>query len=459
MRLGAFLLLCASTAAFAAETPPAPGTPRDFQIPPKVERTLDNGLNATYVEWGSIPKTTVTAVLRAGNLNEGDQTWLADLTGELLKEGAGNRSASQIADAAASMGGGVGVGVGPDRTTISIDVLSEHAPEAIALIADLLRRPQLPESELTRIKRDFQRQLAISRSEPDSQASEAFLALVYPNHPYGKVYPSEAQLGAYTIDDVRRFHRQNFGAARTRLYVAGRFEREALDAAIDAAFGDWAAGPAPLIDPPQAVAKKQLKLIDRPDAEQSTIFLGLPVIDPSHPDYLTLSLTDSILGGEFTSRITSNIREDKGYAYSPSSNLAARYRSGYWVQEADVATASTGPALKEIYAEIDRIRRDPPTPDEVRGMQNYRAGIFVLQNATRGALIGQLAFLDLHGLPDDFLTNFIRNLYAITPEQVSTAARTYIRPDDMTLVIVGDLMKIRSQLAPLPQLNGLLTGN
>lgn len=459
MRSAALLLLVASSAAFAAETPPAPGTPRDFQIPPKAERMLDNGLNVTYVEWGSIPKTAVMVVLRAGNLNEGDQTWLADLTGELLKEGAGKRSASEIADAAASMGGGVSVNVGPDLTTLSIDVLSEHAPEAIALLADLLRRPQLPEAELTRIKRDFQRQLAVAKSEPDSQASEAFLALLFPNHPYGKAYPSEGQLDAYTIEDVRRFHRENFGATRTRVYIAGRFDREALDSAIDAAFGDWAAGPAPLINLPQAVAKKQLELIDRPDAEQSTIFLGLPVIDPSHPDYLTLSLTDSILGGEFTSRITSNIRESKGYAYSPSSDLAGRYRSGYWVQQADVATVSTGPALKEIYAEIERLRREPPDAAELKGMQNYRAGIFVLQNATRNALIGQLAYLDLHGLPDDYLTNFVKRLYAIAPEQVSAAAQTYLRPDDMTLVIVGDLKKIRAQLKALPQLNGLLTSN
>jgi predicted Zn-dependent peptidase len=415
-------------------------------------------LNVTYVEWGSIPKVNVTAVLRAGNLNEGGQTWLADLTGEMLKEGAGNRSASEIAEAAASMGGGVNVSVGPDLTTVSIDVLSEYAPQAIALVADLLRRPQLPESELARIKRDFERQLALSRSEPDSLANEAFLALLYPGHPYGKLFPDEAQLAAYTIEDVRRFHRDNFGAARTRVYVAGRFERAALDSAIDAAFGDWAAGPAPLLQPPSGVTQRQLKLVDRPGAEQSTIFLGLLSIDPSHSDYLPVSLMDSILGGEFSSRITANIREKKGYAYSPSSDLVVRYRSGYWVEQADVSTPSTGPALSEIYAEIDRLRSEPPSAAELKGMQNYRAGVFVLQNATRGALINQLAFLDLHGLPDEFLTNFVRNIYAITPDQVSAAARTYIRPDEMTLVIVGDLEKIRPQLAALPQLSGLIAG-
>lgn len=459
MRLAAFLFFFTSTLATAAESPPTPGTPKDFRLPPTVERSLANGLDVTFVEWGSIPKTNITAVLRAGNLNEGEKTWLADLTGEMLKEGAGSRSATEIAEAAAGMGGSVNIGVGPDQTTISLDILSEHAPAAVALIGELLRRPQLPESELERIKRDFQRQLALAKSEPDSLATEAFLALLFPQHPYGRVFPSEAQLAAYTIDDVRRFHRENFGAVRTHVYVAGRFEPQTLDRALDAAFGDWAAGSPPLESPPVAVPKPQIKLIDRADAKQSTIFLGLPVIDPSNPEYLTVSLMDSLLGGEFTSRITSNIRESKGYAYSPSSDLVGRHRTGYWVQQADVTTESTGPALKEIYSEIDRLRREAPGPVELKGMQNYRAGVFVLQNATRGALINQLAFLDLHGLPDDYLTHFVKRLYAITPEQVMAAARMYIRPDDMILVVVGDLKKIRPQLEELPQLKDLLAGN
>jgi predicted Zn-dependent peptidase len=459
MRSLALLLSCIAFAAHSAEAPPAPGEPRDFRIPPRIGRTQANGLNVTFVEWGSIPKANVTAVVRAGNLNEGDATWLADLTGELLKEGAGNRNASAIAEEAASMGGSVNISVGPDLTTISLDVLSEHAPRAIALIGDLLRRPQLPESELARIKRDFERQLALAKSEPDSLANEAFLALIYPHHPYGKLFPSEAQLDAYSIEDIRRFYRENFGAARTRLYVAGRFDRATLDPAIDSAFGDWAPGAPPLTLPPQPAAKKQIRLIDRPDAEQSTIFLGLPAIDPSHADYLEVSLMDSMLGGEFSSRITSNIRENKGYAYSPSSDLMVRYRTGYWVQQADVTTAATGPALTEIYAEIERLRREPPSAAELKGMQNYRAGVFVLQNATRGALINQLAFLDLHGLPEEFLTNFVQNIHAITAEQVSAAAQAYIRPDDMTLVIVGDLDKIRWQLESLPQLKGLIPGD
>lgn len=456
MRSAALLLLGLTCVAFAAETPPPPGKPRDFRVPDKIERSLANGLDLTLIEWGTIPKTTIVAILQAGNLNEGEQTWLADLAGEMLKEGAGSRSANDIAEAAARMGGEVGVGVGPDQTTVSIDLLSEHAGEGIALIADLLRRPQLPATELERIKRNFQRQLALARSQPDALANEAFFGLLYPNHPYGRSYPTEAQLAGYTIEDVQRYWRENFGAARTHLYIAGQFDRAAVEKAVAAAFGDWPAGPAPLVNPPAGVKKPQVKLIDRPEAPQSTILLGLPVIDPSNPEYLTAVLMNSLLGGEFTSRITTNIREVKGYAYSPRSAIAARYRTGYWVEQADVTTDVTGPALKEIYFEIDRLRREAPPQPELRGMQNYRSGIFTIRNSDRGALIGQLAYMNLHGLPDEYLTHYIDRIYAITPEQVSTAARTYLTPEQMTLVIVGDLKKIRAQLEALPQLKGRL---
>jgi zinc protease len=335
-------------------------------------------------------------------------------------------------------------------------VLSEHGAKAVAMISDVLRRPTLPESELERIKRDFDRELALARTQPQSLAREAFLGVLYPDHPYGRVYPSEAQLRAYTIDDVRRFHGSNFGAARTRLYVAGRFDRAALEAAIDQTFGDWERGPAPVNVPPNPIARAQVKLIDRPDAPQSTILLGIPTIDPSHPSFMNVSVMNTLLGGSFSSRITLNIRESKGYTYSPNSQVSARYRSGYWVEQADVTTDVTGPALKEIFAEIDRLRKEPPSPAELKGIQNYRAGVFVIQNSTRGALIGQLAFIDLHGLPDEYLTCFVERVYAFTPEQISAAAREHIRPEAMTLVVVGDLKKIRAQLEALPQVKPLL---
>jgi predicted Zn-dependent peptidase len=444
--------VASATADRPVEQPPPPGTPHDFQLPDKVTRTLPNGLEVTFIEFGETPKVTIAAAVRAGNLDEGERTWLADLTGEMMKEGAGDRTSAQIARDAAQMGGALGVSVGPDETTVAIDVLSEYGPQAVALVADVLRRPTLPESELERLRRNFERQLALSRTQPDALANEALLAQLFPNHPYGRAYPTAGQLASYTIGDVRSFHRDNFGALRTRLYVAGRFDRAALDRAIDAAFAGWERGPAPFISPPRVAPQASVELIDRPGAAQSTIRLAIPTVDPTHPDWMSVSLMNTLLGGAFSSRITTNIREQKGFAYSPGSSLNARYRTAYWVESADVKTDSTGPALREIFAEIERLRREPPGAAELKAMQNYRAGVFVLQNATRTALIAQLDYIDLHGLPDDYLTRWVERLFALTPAQITAAAKEQLRTDAMTLVIVGDLAAIRSQLEQLPQL-------
>ena len=171
-------------------------------------------------------------------------------------------------------------------------------------------------------------------------------------------------------------------------------------------------------------------------------------IDPSHKDYVALQFTNTLLGGYFSSRIVRNIREDKGYTYSPFSSITSHYRDAFWRQEADVSTEFTGASLKEIFFEIERLQNEPPPGEELSGVKNYRAGIFVLQNSTPERIINQLSFLDLHGLEDVYLTNYVQNIHAITAEKVREIAKTYLTREKMTIVIVGDVKKIKSQIQP-----------
>jgi len=270
--------------------------------------------------------------------------------------------------------------------------------------------------------------------------------VLYPNHPYGRVYPTEKNVGAFTIDDVKKFYAENFGAARTNIYVVGQFDPAAVRRAVTQGFEGWARGKDPVINVPKPVAERALHLINRPNAAQSTLYVGLPVVDPSSPDYVPFVVMNSILGGSFGSRITANIREQKGYTYSPTSVHSTRYRDAYWVEIADVTTAVTGPSLKEIFFEIDRLQKEPPGSDELRGIQNYLAGIFVIQNSSRQGITGQLAFLDLHGLGDDYLTSYVQRVYAVTPAQVQQIARKYVTTERMAIVVVGDRSTIAEQL-------------
>ena len=431
------------------ETPPAPGKPSDFVVPPKREFTLDNGMEVTLVPYGTIPKVTVRLVTRVGNVNETvQQTWLADLMSDLMEQGTATRTAEQLAQEVASMGGALDVNVSEDLTTIGGDVLSEFGPNMVTLVADVARNPKFPESELTRLKADRVRQLTIAKSQPQPLAQERFRAVLFGEHPAGRMFPAAEQLQGYTLQQVRDFYTANFGAARSHLYVAGRFDGAAMERVVREAFGNWARGPAPVTNVPKPTSARAIHLIDRPGAVQSTIYMGIPVPDPSSDDYVALQVTNALLGGSFGSRITSNIRERKGYTYSPFSQVSSRYRNAFWAEVADVTTNVTGASLKEIFHEIDSLQEVAPSADELRGIQNYLAGTFVLQNSSRGGIVGQLQFLDLHGLPDTFIESYVQKVYAVTPADVQRIAQTHLKDDQMTIVVVGDRKTITEQLSP-----------
>jgi len=452
----AMLCVLSSLSLAQKEAPPEGGKPKDFVLPQKHEFKLPNGMEVTFVQYGAIPKVTVSLVVRVGNLNEKENSvWLADFVGDLMKEGTRSRTADQVAQEASGMGGDLNVNVAPELTTISGDVLSEFGPQFVRLVGDVAMNPLLPESELARIKKDRVRALSVSKVQPQSLALEEFRRMMYPNHPFGRVFPTQEMLEKYSIDDVRRFYKENFGAQRSAIYIVGKFDPKGMEAVVRETFAGWDKGPAVYTNIPKPVTKKAFGLVERPGAPQSTIYVGIPVLNPIDKDYVKMVVTNSLLGGSFASRITSNIREKKGYTYSPTSQVSTRYRDAYWVEIADVGTDVTGPALKEILSEVKRLGTEAPPQDELKGIQNYIAGTFVLQNSTRQGIVGQMTNLSLHGLPDSYLTNYVKNVYAVTPSDVQQMTQKYLRPDDMTLVIVGDKKKVEEQIkdyaAPKPE--------
>lgn len=443
------LILSAGPTLAQKQSPPPPGPPKDFVAPAATKFRLDNGLEVTLVPYGTVPKVRVELAVLAGNAyDSAKQISLADLTGSLMREGTTTKTATQISQAAARMGGSLDVEVSVNAAEISGDVLSESGPEMVRLVADVARNPKFPESELPRLKADSLRQLSITRSQPQQMALEKFRGTLYPDHPYGRIFPTPEMLQGFTLADVRSFYDANYGASRAHLYVAGKFDRSAMEAAIRDAFGGWKAGKPSALAAPKPKSARAIYLVDRPGAVQSTILLGMPVPDPSNPDYVPLSVVNTLLGGYFSSRITANLRENKGYTYSPVSQLSTRYRDAYWAEAADVTTNVTGPSLKEIFYEIDRLQAEPPSAAELKATQNYIAGVFVLQNSSRSGIINVLELVDLHGLPADYLKTFVKRVYAVTPQDVQRLTQKYIQDDKATIVVVGDRKVIEEQIKP-----------
>ena len=448
------IAVCAQTAA-ARESAPPVGTPRPFALPAKQEFSLANGLAVTLVPFATVPKATLLVTVRTGNVADGSKTGLADLVAGLMKEGAGTRDTAGVARLAAEMGGGVGIGAGPDQMTVSLDVLAEHLPGGLALLADVVRRPRLPAAELPRLKADLKRQIAVERSQPQGIAGEAYAKLLWGDSVYGRGTPSDAVVDSMTIEDVRHFVKTEFGAARTHIFIAGRFDTALVEHTVRRLFGDWSAGPPPRHETVTGSRARVVRLIDRPGAAQSTVILGLPVRMPGSPGFMRLSMANALLGGSgLLSRLDQNLREEKGYTYGASSHISPNAGGAAWTLATDVNAPDTAKAIAEIYRELARLRTEPPPAAELLRIRNFRAGNFVLGASSRGGLLGQLAFLDLHGLPDSWLTNYVQRLGEVTPESLRDAAAESLDPAAMTLVVVGDLAKIRQSLQDLEALKG-----
>ena len=436
-------------AAQQKQEPPAGGPPKPFNVPAHETYTLTNGMKVTLVPYGNLPKVTLSLVVRAGNLYEpADLPGLADIVGNLMKEGTTTRSSQQVAEDAAGMGGAIAINVGPDESDVAIDVLSEFGPKAAALLADVAEHPLFPESELPRLKNDAMRQLTIARSVPQRIALEKFRKILYGDHPYGTVFTTEESIQKTDVAAIKKYYAGNFGALRSHLYVAGRFDTPEMKKAIAASFAGWTKGPEPVSDVPKVTPKHVLDLTDRPGAPQSTLLVGTPVPNSTSPDSIPLIVTNALLGGSFASRITSNIREQKGYTYSPRSEISRRYHDAYWNEAADVTTQYTGASLKEIFAEISRLSKDPPSEAELKGIESYLSGLFVIQNSSRSALIAQLRYVDLQGLGEDYLKTYVQKVNAVTPADVTKMTGEYLKPDQMTIVVVGDKSKVAEQVAP-----------
>jgi len=273
-----------------------------------------------------------------------------------------------------------------------------------------------------------------------------FREIMYGSHPFARIYPPDSMLRAFTVERVRDFYTKNYTAKRAHLYISGVYDQGVVEKAVRDAFSGWPAGMPPTEMPAKIAAAHQVAVVDRPKSVQSAMLMGVPGPNPSSPDWIKMQVTDALLGGAFGSRITANIREDKGYTYTPYSFLLARRDGTIWLEGADVTTNVTGASLSEINKEVNRLRTAAPPAQELDGIKNYLAGTFTITNSNRSGIISQLGFVDLYGLGDSYVTSYIKNVLAVTPEDVRATAEKYIDPNKMSVAIVGDKRLVEPQL-------------
>jgi predicted Zn-dependent peptidase len=442
------------TALLGLAVPAAAGTRPSVVQPtsaPRAERrdfSLPNGMAVTLIPFGDIPRTSVQLVFRAGNVDEAEgQVWLADLSGRLLELGSQKLDARAMDRKVAGWGGELAVDVRADTTWVGGTVLSDFGPDFLGLLGDLIQHPRFPADQVERLKADLVRDLGLATSQPGPLASAKLAAAMYPKQAYGRYFPTEEGLRGYTLEQARAYFDANLTARRAHLYVAGRFDAAGIERAVRDAFTSWREGTAAPAREVKPVTGRVIHFVERTAAVQSTLRIAIPVVSPSHPDYVPLMLMNSVLGGSFSSRITQNLREKRGYTYSPYALLTVRDGDAYWVQNADVTSANTGASIREVFKEIDLLRRTPPSAAELDAVKTGYIGRHIIRLGTRDGVLGWEQWVDLYGLPPG--TDLVAAVRAVTAEDIQRMARKYIDPARITIVVVGDGKTV------LPQLKGI----
>jgi predicted Zn-dependent peptidase len=433
-------------------TPPRPGPAAPLAPPAPVVRKLANGLTVMYVRRTELPTVQGTLVVRgAGNTDDPAQIpGLASFTASMLDEGAGGRSSLQLADALETLGANLSASSGWDATQVSLYSLSGNFAQALQLMADVVARPDFPEREVSRLREERLTALARSRDEPAAIANNAFPALVYgAQHPYGRFATTDA---TRMLDRARvqAFHAARYRPENSTLVLVGDVRPETLHPVVERALGAWrATGAAPAattLPAAPAIARSVVYLVDKPGAAQSQIRIGHPGVARSSPDYYALQVLNTILGGAFTSRLNTNLREVHGWSYGAGSSYSMRQNAGPFTAQAGVVTAKTDSSVMEFMRELKRIRSEPVTAEELDKAKRYLALGFPQSVETNPQVAGQLAGLVTYGIDPNFLSTYVQRVMAVTIDDVRRVANQYVRPDNAVIVVVGDRSAVEAGL-------------
>jgi predicted Zn-dependent peptidase len=458
----ALLLAFLLTAAVAAQAPadrshpPPLGPTPQVDLPAIQKHTLSNGLPVWVIESHEVPIVQVNLVVRAGAGDDPTSKFgTASLTSAMLDEGAGTRTALEIADAVEFLGANLTTTSSFDASAIRLNVPVARLVDALPILADVTIRPTFPVKELERLRQERLTALLQARDDPASIAAMAFSRIVFGTaHRYGTgAVGTAATLKALAIDDLKAFHAAYYQPANAVLVVVGDTTAGTAVQQLEQHFGAWkATGSSTRVPVPAApqIAQGGVYIVDKADAEQSQIRIGWVGVPRSTPDYFPLLVLNTVLGGSFTSRLNQNLREEHGYTYGASSGFDMRLSAGPFVAAAGVQTDKTAEALQEFFNELNRIG-EPIGADEMAKAKNYIALGFPSEFETSADLSRRLEELIVYQLSDDYFEKYVANVQAVTPAAVRKVANTYIQPSRFAVVVVGDRKTIEPGIRALKQ--------
>lgn len=432
-------------------TPPQPGPARPLNLPKISERQLSNGLTVILAPLPNVPKITAQLTVRVGQATGREKhPGIAQLAAGVASEGTETRTSRQIKEELRSIGGALNLFTDEDSTTLFSSSLAEFSPKLFDLISDVAQHPAFPEEEVKLAKENAIQGIRAGRADPNFLANERFQKAVFGTHPYGFVVADEQSINALTRENLKEFVATYYAPNNSFLVVVGDFNPETLFSQIEKAFSAWKNHAVTAETLPQVPArdKRQIYFINRPGSIQSTIYIGNASFPRKGPDYFALRTADTIFGSSFYSRLTRNIREAKGYTYSPFSTSSTKAASGYFMTGASVRNEVTGVTMVEMFYELDKMRVAPVTDEELAAAKAYSTGNFSVELASQAGLAGRISTVYLYDLPKSFIQDFRPKIEGLTAADIQKAAAKYFDTYRAAVVIVGDYEKVKDQVMP-----------
>jgi len=453
MKILLAIILFTTTTAFAQQkTPPPPGPARPLNLPKITEKKLANGLTVVLAPLPSVPKVSALLTFRsATNATDRDaHPGIAQIVAGVANEGTDTRTSKQIKEELRSIGGSLGLGSDADSTTMTATALSEFSTRLFDLMSDVAQHPSFPDTEVKLAQENTIQQIRAGRADPGFLVNERFQKAIFGNHPYSFVVPDEKSIDALTRDDLRAFVTKYYIPNAAHLIVVGDIDVDKTFAEIEKAFGSWKSGTVPPDENPPVPArdKRQIYFVNRPGSIQSAIYIGNVTIPRKDKDYFAIRTADTIFGGSFYSRLTRNIRESKGYTYSPFSSSNTQAKTGSMLAGAFVRNEVTGPTLLEMFYELDRMRVLPVTDEELSAAKEYSTGNFSVELASQLGLAGRINTIYIYDLDKNFINDFRPKIEALTTADIQKAAAKYFDTYRAAIVIVGDWDKVKDQVTP-----------
>jgi zinc protease len=428
----------------APSAPPRPeaGAVRPYHFPAFQTRILPNGLRVLVAPVHAHPVVTVLAVVEAGATRDPvGKHGLAVLTGRALAEGTQHMSALELAERVESLGTVLDTGADWDSSIVQLTALTERAGDAFAVLAEVLRAPSFPEAEMQRLAEERLSDLTQIRAEPRGLADVALNRLLYASSSrFARLAGGdERSIPAITREDIAKFHAEHFVPDATALLVVGDCTVENAVAMATQHLGDWQGAfvetSAP--DASRRFADRRIHLVAKPDAQQTELRLGHVAVPRSHPDYFPLVVMNAILGGLFSSRLNMNLREKHGYTYGAHSAFDWRRAASPFEVSSAVQTDKCADAVRESLAEIERMRTEVVSNEELSLAVSYLDGVFPIRFETTAAIAGGLANVEIFRLPSNYFDTYRARVRAVSAEDVLRVAKTHLDPEQLQIVVVG----------------------